>query len=87
MGSRPISRPKQKKPDAETMTIERAILDRKVEMLGGGQILRIFLGENNHYDVHLTVEELDSLAQRTRIRGGKWLIYRSRAEIDDAWKL
>ena len=87
LGFRPTPTSEHEEPDPETISLGRAIINGKVETVSDGQVLRIWLDENNHHDVPLTTGALDSLAQRTRIRLGKWLVYRSRSEIDKAWKL
>lgn len=74
------------KRDSETIEIAGAVVNGRFEIRDDGQTLRLLL-KNRHYEVPLTMEALDSLAQRTGITMGKWLVWRARADIDDAWKL
>ncbi len=83
---RRIPSPRREKPDPETVAIGCAIINGKCEVSGNKQSIRMML-DDKHYDIPFTAEALDSLARRTGILGGKWLVYRPHADIDDAWKL
>jgi hypothetical protein len=72
------------KPDEETMALDRAILDFSVKVSEDGKSVVLPL-EKGSFEVPLTVEAIDKLALRTGILGGKWLVYRVRDEIDNAW--
>jgi hypothetical protein len=49
-----------------------------------GIILNI---EGKLEEITLTVENIDALAQKSGILGGKWLVHRDRSEIDNVWKV
>jgi hypothetical protein len=72
------------KPDEETIALGRAILDFSAKVSEGGNSVVLPL-EKGSFEVPLTVEAIDKLALRTGILGGKWLVYRVRDEIDNAW--
>ena len=72
------------KPDEETTSLRRAILDFNAKASADGKSVVLPLDKGN-FEVPLSVEAIDKLAVRTGILGGKWLVYRARDEIDSAW--
>ena len=75
---------KRPRPDEETIDLGRAIVGRRFEQSKDGKSLRLVL-DKGRFEVPLTVEAIDSLALRTRLLNGKWLVYRPREQIDEAW--
>src|SRR2546427_886633 len=75
---------KRTKRDDETIALRRAVVDGRAEESKDGKSLWLLL-EQGRYRVPLTVEAIDKLALRTGILVGKWLVYRPREEIDNAW--
>ena len=59
-------------------------MDGSSEVSEDGKSLS-FLLEKRRYEVPLTTEAIDKLAFKTGILVGKWLVYRPREEIDNAW--
>lgn len=75
---------KHVKLDEETERLGRAIVEESFELSDDGSSLFLIL-KSGRYEVPLTVESIDALASRSGILVGKWLVYRHREKIDDAW--
>jgi len=71
-------------PNEESMALSRAITDYGFQRSEDGRSLWTTI-ESSKFEIQLTVEAVDSLALRTGLLVGKWLVYRPREEIDDAW--
>ena len=67
-----------------TTTLRKVVMDFSSKVSEDGEWLWLPL-EKGRYEIPLTIEAIDNLALKTGVLGGKWLVYRSREEIDDVW--
>jgi hypothetical protein len=70
--------------DEEATALRKVVMGFSSKVSEDGRSLWLTL-EKGRYEVSLTVEAIDNLALKTGILGGKWLVYRSRGEIDSSW--
>lgn len=66
-------------------SLATAIVDGKITIEKDKKTILIQT-ENDVLSIPITIENIDSLAQKSGILIGKWLIYRTESEIDSAWK-
>ncbi len=75
---------KRTKPDEDTTALRKVVKDFSSKVSDDRESSWLTL-DKGRYKVPLTVEAIDNLARKNGILGGKWLIYRSRGEIDSSW--
>jgi len=63
------------------------ITSQKIHVMDKDKNAMIIPVKDKMLSVPLTLESIDNLAEKAGILVGKWLIYRSKLEIDSVWKV